>query len=55
LVVVGEFVSPSSKLLLVKEKGRRKYQLPTNRQQGNKVVKHEATKQQIGGRCQEVP
>jgi hypothetical protein len=34
--------------LLAKEEGGGKYQLPTNKQQGNKVVSHEATKPQIG-------
>jgi hypothetical protein len=44
-VVIGELVSPSSKIFLAKEEGGRKYQLPNNRQQGNEVMK-----QQIGGR-----
>jgi hypothetical protein len=47
LVVVRKFASLSSKLLLTKEERGGKYQ--PIRQQGNKSVKHEATKQQMAG------
>jgi hypothetical protein len=49
-VVVGKLASPSFKLLPANEEGGGKYQ-PTKatKQQGDKTVKREATKHQMGG------